>query len=210
MFLALAGIAIGLIVLGARSNPSPGPQAGAPVVEPPSGPFKTRYDGPQTAQEAPAERAIYDALPGASSPAGAVSAKTAPSAAAPVQAPPPAKAAPQTPPETVSPVKAAPAQPIAVAAPKAAATPTFSTTGGFLVQLGAFSSRAKAADAWTAVQARAPADLRGAILDVQRRDGDDGSVLYRLRAGFLADRAAAEQLCRRLQALGQACLTVTR
>lgn len=89
---------------------------------------------------------------------------------------------------------AAPAPPVAAAA-----------AGGHRVQLGAFSSEAKAREAWQAAVGRFAA-LRE--LSPQVSATTRGSArLYRLQA-TLRSEAEARELCRRLQAGGQACLYV--
>ena len=113
----------------------------------------------------------------------------APTAVAPQPAAPPA--APAAKPEVALPAK--PAAPPGVAAP-----------GPRTLQLGAFSTAAKAEAAWTALSGRYAylAPLAKRIEPVAR----DGGTLYRLRATGSADHAAALDLCARLKVAGDSCM----
>lgn len=73
-------------------------------------------------------------------------------------------------------------------------------TGGWRVQLGAFSSEANARRQWEIVrrQVRAVAALSPTYVRA-------GSII-RLRAGPLSDRAAANQLCAAVRSAGQGCI----
>jgi cell division septation protein DedD len=115
---------------------------------------------------------------------------SAPSASASVTAKPPAPAA-----KAPAPRPAAPAP-----APKAAAaTPA---VGGWRVQLGAYGSRAAAQGQWTAIAKKVPA-LSGLTPSYEAAGN-----FTRLRAGPVANRAAADRLCAAAKAAGQACFTV--
>lgn len=80
--------------------------------------------------------------------------------------------------------------------------PPSSVVGAWRVQLGAFSSAATADALWT--------NLRGRIgaLGPYQRFLVPAGAMTRLRAGPLADRAAANQLCAAVKAGGNACLVV--
>lgn len=179
---------------------------------------------PGTAPEPPT-----DLLPPASANTSAnTSVNTSAHATAPATAPLPAQAAPVAAP----PLKPAPIVPAKVAAapvappvadkpkPKPAAAPLAkpkvdplaepappkpAKTGGTAsLQLGAFSTEAKADAAWTAAVGHAPAlaALSKRVEPIER----DGKTLYRLRAGGVASKAAAGELCARVKAGGDACL----
>lgn len=108
----------------------------------------------------------------------------------------------------------APAAKPAPDAPKAAAaspsaTPSI-TDGAWLIQLGAFGSADGADRAWRMLK-----DKYGTLLttlkpdvDILERAGKD--PLYRLRAGPFATRDAADKICARMKAEGQACFPVAR
>jgi len=72
------------------------------------------------------------------------------------------------------------------------------------LQLGAFSTSAKADEAWKGISSRF-GYLAGLDKRVDKLDRD-GTTLYRLRAGGVASKAAATDLCGRLKVAGQACL----
>jgi len=97
---------------------------------------------------------------------------------------------PSAPPEAVrEPVRDLSREPVTPAAP------TPAKGGDWIVQLGSFSQRANAD--------RLAADLKrkGFSVSVQQGGGASGS-LFRVRAGPVADRSAAEALDRRLKAAG--------
>jgi cell division septation protein DedD len=82
--------------------------------------------------------------------------------------------------------------------------PAKPTSGTASLQLGAFSSEAKADAAWTAAVGRVGelGRLSKRVEPVER----DGKTLYRLRAGGVASKAAAGDLCVKVKAGGDACL----
>ncbi len=128
-------------------------------------------------------------------------------APAPTPAPQTAQASPPpTQPWKAPTVAAAPARPVAAPpaapAPKPAATIVASSTGGWKIQLGAFSSNDAAHAAWTSLSARA--GLK-ALSPSYTAVGN----LTRLQAGPLASRAAASQACGAVKATaGTACFPV--
>jgi len=149
---------------------------------------------------APAVGAPKELLPAAIAPAAPVAApaavkhsapptKPAPKPVAEVEAP---KAAPKPAP-TPKPVLAE-AKPVAAAAAKPA-------TGTAAVQLGAFSTEAKAEAAWMRVSGR-HAELAGFQHRVTPLDRD-GATLFRLRASGSGSPSA---VCAALTAAGDACL----
>lgn len=106
----------------------------------------------------------------------------------------------------LQPVKPAPkpATPAVVAQPKAAEPAP--AAGGTSLQLGAFSSEAKAREAWKTYSKRFAylSGLSPVILPVKRED----TTLYRLRAAGAPDNATAKNLCARLKVAGEACQVV--
>jgi cell division septation protein DedD len=100
------------------------------------------------------------------------------------------------------PANAAPPPPPASHAP---ASEPAAAAGGVSIQLGAFSTRAKAQNQWRRLMGRFGAELRGAVSDVERGKGSRGRWVYRLRAK-VADEAAARSLCARLKKRGEACV----
>ena len=104
-------------------------------------------------------------------------------------------------------IAAADADPLAPPAKPAKPVPADgaarSAGGSVTLQLGAFSTRAKADAAWTA--ASADGALSGLSKRVEPVDRD-GTTLYRLRAGGVASRDAAKALCTRIKSAGTACI----
>jgi cell division septation protein DedD len=129
-------------------------------------------------------------------------------AAAPAAAPAPAPAAKPAP----TPVAAKPAAPVQVAAkalapvgkpapaPAPAAAPV---TGGAQIQLGAFSSEAKANEAWKSLSGRFTvlAPLAKSVAAVQ----SNGKTVYRLRASA---GGQASSVCAKLKVAGETCLVI--
>jgi cell division septation protein DedD len=139
---------------------------------------------------------------GAPPQAPAPAAPGAPQQAAPAPAARPAPA-PTSPPAAAVPsavAKPAPA-PKPDVPPAPAAAPTVGGTG--VVQLGAFSSEAKAKEAWKSLSTRFAGlrDLGLAISPVQSGD----KTLYRLRASGAANAA---RLCAQLRVAGESCSPV--
>ena len=110
------------------------------------------------------------------------------------------KAKPIKPPPADAPKTAKP-DPLADPAPP---KPAAKSASGTALQLGAFSTEAKADAAWTTAVGHAPAlgGLSKRIEPIER----GGKTLYRLRAGGVASKAAADELCVKVKAGGDACL----
>lgn len=105
---------------------------------------------------------------------------------------------------------AAPATSVAGAAkPGAAATPAAAAPapvkGGAMVQLGAFSSAAKADAEWQMLSSRTDA-IRGLTKRVEQASVEKGSV-FRLRAA-VGDANAAAAVCAKVKAAGAQCAVV--
>lgn len=105
---------------------------------------------------------------------------------------------------------AAPAVPAKPAANLPAAVPASVSpgtgNGSFGLQLGAFSSRAKADAAWKALSGRFT--FIGALNKSVEPVGKGDATLYRLRAVGVASRASADNLCGRMKVAGDACTVV--
>ncbi|WP_424179679.1 SPOR domain-containing protein [Yoonia sp. TsM2_T14_4] len=80
-------------------------------------------------------------------------------------------------------------------------------TGTDLVQLGAFSSPALAAEEWARLESRFGALMNGRERVVQVSTQSSGTW-YRLRASGFADRDDARRFCAALQAEGAECIAV--
>ncbi|MFC7477045.1 SPOR domain-containing protein [Dankookia sp. GCM10030260] len=135
-----------------------------------------------------------------------------PPAAAPVPAIPPAPAqtAIAPPAQTVianvvplAPPVAAPAAPPA-AAPK---PPAPVASGRAMVQLGALASEDSARAEWDRMAKRVP-ELAGFQPRISKVEREGQAPLFRLRAGGLADAAAAKALCEAVKGKGGACVPV--
>jgi len=92
-------------------------------------------------------------------------------------------------------------------APSAAASAAASraVSGGAVLQLGAFDSQELATRAWVAFRARYPSVARRLSPAVQRADLGAKGIMYRLRVGPFADRAAATNACIQLKAARTNC-----
>lgn len=77
--------------------------------------------------------------------------------------------------------------------------------GGTSLQLGAFSSAAKANEAWKSFTSRYTY-LDGLEKAVDKIEREDEKPLYRLRATGAASHAQAANLCARLRVAGEACV----
>jgi cell division septation protein DedD len=90
----------------------------------------------------------------------------------------------------------------------APATTQTATTGNYRVQLVALKSEDAAKSAWTNFQKKYPDLLNGLSLNVVKIDLGGNGIFYRVQAGPLTDRAAANDLCGKLGQRGQSCLVV--
>lgn len=128
-----------------------------------------------------------------------------PSKPAPTAVPP--KPVPNT---ATLPVKTATATPPKPAAPvaksPASAPPPSTGSGTYGLQLGAFSTRAKAESAWKAMSGRFT--FIGALNKSVEPVAKGATTLYRLRATGVASRASADNLCGRLRVTGDSCTVV--
>ena len=140
-----------------------------------------------TAPEGPVRVVLPQRAPAATSPAPSL-------AAAPTQA-----QAAGAPPSTAQVAQAVKAPP-----PTAAAAAGRAGSVAVVLQLGAFESQELANVAFTAFRARYPS-VAGLSPDVQRADLGAKGVVYRLRVGPFADRAAATNACTELKAVGANC-----
>ncbi len=157
--------------------------------------------------------------PAGSAPAGAsVTVPTRPAATAvPNQAPPNqtnAPTAPTAPRTAATPTTPAPAQQQPAARP--AATPTAPATapaaggGSARVQLASLPEQAQAQSTWAALQKKFPGELGSLSASYERVDIPGKGVFFRVQAGPLRDRAAAQALCEKLSAQKQGCIVVAR
>lgn len=81
-------------------------------------------------------------------------------------------------------------------------------SGDYLIQIAALRSEEAAEGEWTRISKRYP-DLLGAYTSkIVRADLGDRGIFFRLRAGPLKDRPAAEKLCESLAAQNVGCLVV--
>ncbi len=222
-------VALGLVVGGVywlkQRVGGPGTASSDPtLIAAQSGPYKVKPDQPggmdvkgqgdssYAASEGADPNAKIDlsatpeapiAKPGAApaaAPASAPAAKPAVEAKAPVQT---AKASTPAPAKAPAPVKApAPKAPAAAPAKEETASAAPSGHGGQL-QLGAFSSEAKANAAWSSLSGRFAylASLSKAVVPVQVGD----KTMYRLRASAGGE---ASTICSKLKVAGETCVVV--
>jgi cell division septation protein DedD len=106
-------------------------------------------------------------------------------------------------------VKPKPVQTVATAPPKklAAVPPApaaASSSGGYVLQIGAYKSESEANGAWHSYQAKHPI-TGGYNSDVKQVDLGDKGVWYRLRIGSFADKDAATAFCDKLKSDGATC-----
>jgi hypothetical protein len=81
-------------------------------------------------------------------------------------------------------------------------------TTGYRIQLHTLGSRTAVDREWLRLRRRHADLLAGKHLVVDRYDGSGGAARYRLQLGHLANRSAAQQLCRALAERGQKCFVV--
>jgi hypothetical protein len=136
---------------------------------------------------------------GATNGSGSATASSQSSAATPIA--PPDSAVVHAPARNAAPTK------LASAAPKGSAAKTGAATHGNFVQLGAFSTRARAQSEWKQVSARFPDEFKSLKPDYVAGKSKSGTV-YRLRVP-VSSVAAAKGLCGALKKHAQICVPVT-
>jgi cell division septation protein DedD len=123
-----------------------------------------------------------------------------------------AQTAPKVTKPTVSEPKPVPEPVKTAAAPKEpaklATPPQTAAAGGYMLQLGAFSSRDSALNGWKQFSGKYPGSLSGLSPDVQAFQNSSNKTLYRLRAAGLTSRARADARCAALKAAKQPCFVV--
>ena len=119
--------------------------------------------------------------------------------AAPVPNPPAAAPAP---------AQAAPAQTAAAQAPAPANAPKSGVVNGWKIQLAALRSEAEVQSDWARRQAKLPSLLGNLTLHIESVEVKGKGTFYRMQAGPLSDKAAADALCGKLKAEKMDCLSV--
>jgi cell division septation protein DedD len=123
--------------------------------------------------------------------------------------PPPTLAAPVPAPQAPTALATA-AAPLAppVAAPRPVSTAPMPTVNGrAMIQLGALATEEAARAEWDRMAKRVP-ELAGFQPRITKLDREGQTPLFRLRAGGLADAAAAKSLCEAVKTKGGACVPV--
>jgi len=177
-----------------------------PKVEPPKvEPAKPEPAKPEPAKvEAPAKPTAPEPDPLAAAVAAATAGRT--SATGPI-AVAPAPAATAEPTTAPVPAAAPPTEPqVAAAVPNPA--PAAVAGAGFQIQLASVLSEQAALAEWKRISSK-HTDLLGTYMPaVTKADLGERGVFYRLRAGPLADKAAADALCASLAAVNVGCIVV--
>ena len=78
----------------------------------------------------------------------------------------------------------------------------------YVIQLASVPSVADAEREWARLQQAHPDQLGGRAVEVNAAEVGDRGTFYRVRIGPFADRDAARDLCRELNAAGQECLVI--
>jgi cell division septation protein DedD len=106
----------------------------------------------------------------------------------------------------MAPPVAAPLAPVAAPRP-APVVPAPTANGRAMIQLGALATEEAARAEWDRMVKRVP-ELAGVQPRISKLEREGQSPLFRLRAGGLADAAAAKSLCEAVKAKGGACVPV--
>jgi hypothetical protein len=208
--IALAlGVLVGAVIAGTAAWYVFGPggsgnQGQTPLIVAEPEPFKVRPADPGGLQVENQDKLVYERVGGATPEAGIENilpppeAPKFPIAAVPQPKPPAVETAVESPtPPAASPV--APSEPV----PDSLAAPT-----EYLIQIAALRSEDAAQGEWERVSGRHPTLLSAYQPMIVQSDLGERGIFYRLRAGPLADRSAAEQLCAALAAENVGCLVV--
>ncbi len=204
--LALLAIATVIFVTyqpGTRDRGEP------PRIKADNRPFKVEPADPGGVQTPDQDKNVYDVMAGKTVEENVV---MAPGAEDPIEMPksanirvePPKSAAPRVAVTTPAP------KPVAKPAP-APTRPVATGSGEYVVQIASVRSRGAANDIWAGVSKKFSRDIvTGLYSDVAQVDLGDKGIFYRLRVAGLADKNAANQLCTKFKAQGQACLVAKR
>ena len=80
----------------------------------------------------------------------------------------------------------------------------------WVVQVSSTRTQDDAANAWSILKVKFPGLVDGKYADVKRADLGDKGIYYRTRVAGVPDKAAAQSLCNRFKAAGQACFVTKR
>lgn len=185
-----------------------------PLIRAPEGPLKVKPEDPGGMVVPDRDKLVYKRVKG-EEPGSQVQLRPGPEL--PIKRPEPKPAAkPEqtpvtTPNEEAATVEAAPeiTQEIAPEVSEAAVAPPEPPTApaaadSIYIQLGAVGDQTAAVGEWSRLQQR-HAVLKSLSPVIAPLTKDNGQILYRLRAGPLADRAAATKICEELKASNQPC-----
>ena len=89
------------------------------------------------------------------------------------------------------------------------ASPPVSAGGSIAIQLGSFPTDLLAAASWSKIKTSNSAVLGDYSPKFQRAEVDGKGTWYRLQVTGFADKAAAQDVCNKLKANGQACIITT-
>ena len=99
---------------------------------------------------------------------------------------------------------------VSPAAPAPASSAAISSTGEFMIQLGAFSQLSSAEKLWANLSGKHAALLSNLKPDYMVVDLGDKGILYRVRGGSIEDRETADNICAQLKKAGQGCMVVKK
>jgi len=186
------------------------------LLPPPEDPQPPEPEAPAQQAEVPASEPVPETETQAANdrPAGEIAVEPAPVEEIEVsEAPTPGTAEPAAPEAAAEPAEEAPQapaeEPAAEPTPEGPAAPT-AAEGGFLVQLASVGDEAAVEREWGRMQNRHPQLLGSLSLTVERADLGDRGIFYRIQAGPLTSREAADGLCAQLKAQQQDCLVRAR
>lgn len=199
-------------LLPPAEEPQPVPAVIAPTA--PTAPMNSQTAPQVTPQPAPAAQPapqvaqqVAPAAPTASAIPAIPKAPVAEKKGAPVSlAPKPLQTAPAATAEPVKPKTVAP--PSSLKATPKPPMPRASASKGYRVQLGAVRSQDGAQKEWKRLKAKHKDVLGSLVLSVIRADLGAKGIYYRLRAGPLASRAAADTACQVLKGRKVPCFPV--
>ncbi len=86
-----------------------------------------------------------------------------------------------------------------------ASAPSAASSGGRLVQIGAYSSKALAEKGWNDIAKLIPGDMAGRTESFEPV-AKDGQTLYRAYIGGFGSKTEAQSLCNELKAQGRSCM----
>ena len=197
--LAIAFIVMKLYTPGVRDRSDP------PRITADNTPFKVKPEEAGGLQTPNQDKVVFEVMDG-NPPKAVVTPEALPEQPVKIETPEPVIQAPE--PVVKRPVESAPVSLPSASSPSPSSLA--SKKSDWVVQVASTRSQADAEAVWINLKRKYPNLVSGVYADVKRADLGDKGIYYRTRIAGLADKSAAQALCRSFDAAGQACFVTKR